>query len=70
MSDLLTDRLNMGEILGKIPTLLREIVGTLNVPFDNGLAISESIVAGECIGASDGSLIKEYRTARGHMVLR
>ena len=49
----------------KIPVPLRDMVGTIELPLDEGLAMSEAIVDGRCIGASDGSLIRKFQKQEG-----
>ena len=51
--------------IDQLPANLKVFVGRVSIPNDDGLAISEAIVEGECIGASDGSLVKEFRKQKG-----
>ena len=53
------------EILEKFPTELHQMIGNFTLPTDEGLRLSESIVEGECIGASDGSMWKGFNEVRG-----
>ena len=55
------------DIISKVPANLQPMIGEVSIPTDDGLRISEAIVAGNCVGASDGSLICNYdRTRGGH----
>ena len=63
--DLQVDGMSMAAALEKIPTNLKVFVGRVDIPLDDGIRIGESIVEGTCIGASDGSLIREYERTRG-----
>ena len=56
---------SLQELLDQLPTALEGMVGKVIIPADDGLAISEAIVGGYCLGASDGSLIQGFRTRRG-----
>ena len=60
-----TNGVNLEGIRNLLPESLKCIVGELIIPDDGGLAISEAIVEGVCIGASDGSLVKDFRRYRG-----
>ena len=55
----------LAEILGLFPVELRSMIGEVTIPGDDGLKLSESIVEGECIGASDGSLMQDFYGVRG-----
>ena len=59
------DGLSMLEIIDLLPQNLRVLMGKVRIPEDDGLAISEAIVEGRCLGASDGSLIKGFKKQRG-----
>ena len=59
------DDRDLEEILRNIPESLRLIVGDLESPNDEGLGMSEAIVEGRCIGASDGSLKKGFQHQQG-----
>ena len=55
------------DMLLQLPPSLKNMVGKCAIPDDDGLSISESIVAGRCMGASDGSLLRSYsRTIGSH----
>ena len=41
------------------------MMGKVLVPNNDGLAISEAIVEGKCLLASDGSLMKDFCTQKG-----
>ena len=53
------------EVISRVPDNLKPMVGTVAIPNDGGEAIGEAIVDGNCIGASDGSLIRTYERTRG-----
>ena len=55
----------MEDILKSVPSNLRPMIGEFTIPEDEGLAISEAIVDGTCVGASDGSLIRTYDRTKG-----
>ena len=55
------DEENMETLIEVLPESLRCIIGDILLPEDGGLAISEAIVEGICIGISDGSLVKDFR---------
>ena len=55
--------------IDQLPANLKLFMGKVIIPDDDGLAISEAIVEGEYIGASDGSLIKEFRKQKGHTAM-
>ena len=59
------DEVSIDELIGLLPSSLRCAMGEIRWPEDEGLAISEAIVEGVCIGASDGSLVKDFRRNRG-----
>ena len=63
--DIEDENLGLSELLSHAPRALRTFLGEIILPQDNGLYISEAIVAGECLGASDGSLIKGFKTIKG-----
>ena len=44
------------ETLNKMPVFLKEIVGTINLPSDNGRQLAETIKSDRLLGASNGSL--------------
>ena len=46
------------DMIKALPKLLQLMVGELEVPGDEGQSMSEAIVDGMCIGASDGLLQK------------
>ena len=56
---------NIHEILSHFPRGLLPMIGEVTVPDDGGLRLSQSIVEGDCIGASDGSLLRDYNDVRG-----
>ena len=56
---------SISDIVELLPTQLRCLLGTLVMPDDEGLAVSEGIVEGICMGASDGSLMKNFRSTKG-----
>ena len=56
---------SLRQMLNCVPDNLKLMVGKIHLPEDEGLKIGESIVEGTCIGASDGSLIREYERTRG-----
>ena len=60
-----SDGNSITDMIGLLPELLKQMVGKVILPNDDGLAIGEAIVEGCCLGASDGSLIKEFRQQRG-----
>ena len=62
---LITGTTSIQKWLERIPENLKVLVGKVVIPEDEGLAISEAIVDGTCMGASDGSLIKEFRKQKG-----
>ena len=53
------------EILSRFPQELQIFLGEVSMPDDGGLRLSESIVEGECCGASDGSLLQGFNAVRG-----
>ena len=53
------------EILESFPSELQPMIGSVEIPEDGGLALSHSIVEGECLGASDGSLMRTFYEVRG-----
>lgn len=61
----LPDRDKLKSWLEQIPESLRGFVGKVKLPNDEGLVLSEAIVGGECIGASDGSLRHDARATMG-----
>ena len=60
-----SEGLSILEMVAQLPSNLKVMMGTVIIPNDDGLAISEAIVDGRCVGASDGSLIKDFRSQRG-----
>ena len=56
---------SLQEILSMFPTEMHPLIGEISIPTDGGLQLSHSIVEGECMGASDGSLLKEFHQVRG-----
>ena len=65
LENMWTDGLGLKEILRCIPPSLQQVMGEITIPIDDGEYISESIVSGTCIGASDGSLKKGFKESRG-----
>ena len=67
--DLLARALNgdksIREMLQVLPSSLCTFVGQVAIPTDGGLSISEAIVGGTCVGASDGSLMRQYKNTKG-----
>ena len=59
------DDMCLSEILQQMPTSLKSILGTVLIPPDDGVLVSEAIVSGTCMGASDGSLIRGFTSSRG-----
>ena len=59
------DDMCLRSILRQMPESLRSILGTVTIPPDDGVLISEAIVSGTCIGASDGSLRRGFKSSRG-----
>ena len=57
--------LSIIEIIASLPQSLQTMIGELDLIRDEGLAVSESIVDGTCIGASDGSLKSTYHNKTG-----
>ena len=57
--------LSLGDMVNLLPNNLRVMMGIVTTPADDGLTISEAIVEGTCLGASDGSLVKEFRSQKG-----
>ena len=53
------------ELIEQLPQSLKIMVGEILIPEDEGLSMSEAIVDGRCIGASDGSLLNEFQWKRG-----
>ena len=53
------------DILDQFPSELYPMIGEITIPDDNALKLSQSIVKGECIGASDSSLVREFNEVRG-----
>ena len=53
------------QILSQFPSVLHPMIGEVTIPEDGGLRLSESIVEGTCIGASDGSLLRNFYEVRG-----
>ena len=60
-----TGSLSIHEIIARLPPSLQQMIGVLGQLTDEGLRVSESIVGGNCIGASDGSLQNRYESNRG-----
>ena len=56
---------SLSEIMSLVPTAMLGLIGKIVYPRDGGLLISEAIVAGECMGASDGSLRTGFKKIRG-----
>ena len=57
--------MSLPEIMSLAPRALRILSGVITFPQDDGLKISKAVVAGECLGASDGSLKQGFRTIHG-----
>ena len=57
--------MKISDIINSLPEFLKQMVGKVIIPDDGGLAISEAIVEGRCLGASDGSLLKGFRKQKG-----
>ena len=55
----------MKALMKKIPEPLLCMVGEIDIPLDEGLSMSEAIVDGRCIGASDGSLHRTFQEQKG-----
>jgi hypothetical protein len=53
------------EIIAAMPKSLQAMVGKVVLPSDDGLSISEAIVEGSCVGASDGSMVTTFQKKRG-----
>ena len=69
MGDISNEYGCLRDILQQIPSSLNTILGEIIIPTDEGVLISESIVSGTCLGASDGSLTRgfnEYKGGRGY----
>ena len=60
-----TDDIGLKELMQNIPVPLRGMVGTIELPLDEGIAMSEVIVDSRCISASDGSLIRNFQKQEG-----
>ena len=56
---------SISEMISNLPMSLQQMVGQVIIPNDDGLAISEVIVEGRCLGVSNGSLIKGFRKQKG-----
>jgi ribonuclease HI len=56
---------SLDELLQQLHPSLKCLLGKVVWPEDAGLGVSEAIVKGVCIRASDGSLITSYRTKSG-----
>jgi hypothetical protein len=52
-------------VLKHLHPSLKCLLGKVVWPSDGGQGVSEAIVAGDCIGASDGSLITQFRHQEG-----
>ena len=59
------ENLCLRDILSAVPENLQAMVGEVAIPEDEGITISEAIVEGTCVGASDGSLIQDHDRTRG-----
>ena len=57
--------LGLQEILDKFPDKLKTIMGDIEIPEDDGLKISESIVEGTCLAASDGGMKNTFLEVKG-----
>jgi hypothetical protein len=53
------------DLVNKLPTHLRHLLGTITYPQDNGASIAEHIRNGTAVGASDGSVINGFDTLYG-----
>ena len=53
------------KILELFPEELKSMIGEVTIPADGGQCISDSIVEGECVCASDGSLRQEFHKVKG-----
>ena len=53
------------DMIKLLPMALSTMVGETEIPKDGGLAMSEAIVDGRCIGASDGSLKRTFQHQQG-----
>ena len=53
------------EILAEFPAELQPMIGAVRIPEDGGLSLCHSIVEGDCLGASDGSLLQDFYEVRG-----
>ena len=53
------------EMVEVLPRSLRLLVGEITLPRDGGNALGESVVDGTCVGASDGSLVRDYTETKG-----
>ena len=57
--------MSLKEILMKFPKELKQVMGDIEIPDNNGLNIGESIVKGTCIAASDRGMKKSLQEVRG-----
>jgi hypothetical protein len=65
MMDKATEKDEITDMLQHLPYALKGMVGEVSIPMDQGLEISEAIVSGTCIGASDGSIIRSHLNISG-----
>ena len=56
---------SLEEILLKFPMVMHPMIGKVTFPEDGGLQLCHSIVEGECKGASDSSLVKDFYEVKG-----
>ena len=66
---ILTDLWGLDEplatIMSKFPAELLPLLGKITLPEDDGLTMCHSILEGDCVGASDGSLLQGYNETQG-----
>lgn len=60
-----SEGLNLREIINEFPRELQTLIGEVTIPDDDGLSISESMVEGICITASDGGMIQSFQEVQG-----
>ena len=65
MLNIVPNEMGIRELIDLLPQSLRQSIGEVDIPEDGGVLIGESIIDGTCVGASDGSLIRENNNCRG-----